>query len=62
MPFTAPMDFSGSPTVSLPCGLTDDGLPLSVQLVGRHGEEGTIMQAAYAYEQATEWHTKRPEV
>jgi len=60
--FTAPMDFSGSPTVNLPCGFTDDGLPLSVQLVGRHGEEGTIMQAAYAYEQATEWHTRQPEV
>ncbi len=62
LPFTAPMDFSGSPTVNLPCGFTDDGLPLSVQLVGRHGEEGTIMQAAHAYEQATEWHTRQPEV
>ncbi len=60
--FTAPMDFSGSPTVNLPCGFTDDDLPLSVQLVGRHGEEGTIMQAAHAYEQATEWHTRQPKV
>ena len=57
-----PMDFSGSPTVTLPCGFTDDGLPLGLQLVGRHGEEDTIMQAAHAYEQATEWHTKQPEV
>ena len=60
--FTAPMDFSGSPTVNLPCGFTDEGLPLSLQLVGRHGEEGTIMQAAHAYEQATEWHTRQPKV
>ena len=50
--FTAPMDFSGSPRVNLPCGFTDDGLPISLQLVGRHGEEGTIMQAAHAYEPA----------
>lgn len=60
--FTGPMDFSGSPTITLPCGFTDDGLPLGLQLVGRHGEEGTIMQAAHAYEQATEWHTRKPEV
>ena len=50
--FTTPMDFSGSPRVNLPCGFTDDGLPISLQLVGRHGEEGTIMQAAHAYEPA----------
>lgn len=60
--FTAPMDFSGNPTVNLPCGFTPESLPLSVQLVGRHGEEGTIMQAAHAYEQATEWHKREPTV
>lgn len=59
--FTAPMDLSGSPTVTVPCGFSEDGLPLGMQLVGRHGEEGTILQAAHAYEQATEWHTRRPE-
>ena len=59
---TAPFDFSGSPTISVPCGFNADGLPLSLQLVGRHGEEGTVIQAGQAYEQATEWHTHRPSV
>lgn len=60
--FTAPMDFSGSPTVSVPCGFSAEGLPLGVQLVGRHAEEGTLLQAAHAYEQATEWHRRRPAI
>ena len=57
---TAPFDFSGSPTISVPCGFSSDGLPLSLQLVGRHSEEGIVMQAGHAYEQATEWHTRHP--
>lgn len=57
---TAPFDLTGSPTISVPCGFTDAGLPLSLQLIGRHGEEGVVMQAGHAYEQATEWHTRRP--
>lgn len=57
---TAPFDFTGSPTISVPCGFSTEGLPISLQLVGRHGEEGVVLQAGYAYEQATEWHTRRP--
>ncbi|MGE0823050.1 MAG: amidase [Candidatus Binatia bacterium] len=57
---TAPFDLTGSPTISVPCGFSREGLPLSLQLVGRHDEEGLVMQAGYAYEQATEWHTRRP--
>lgn len=59
---TAPFDFTGSPTISLPCGFSSDGMPLSLQLVGRHDEEGVVMQAGHAYEQATEWHTHHPRV
>jgi len=59
---TAPFDLSGSPTISVPCGFSADSLPLSLQLIGRHGEEGTVMQAGYAYEQATEWHKRRPPI
>lgn len=58
--FHAPFNFSGHPTLSLPCGVHSDGLPLSLQLVGRHGEEATIIRAGHAYEQATEWHLRRP--
>jgi amidase len=60
MRFTAPFNYSGSPTVSLPCGMRSDGVPASLQLVGRHFEEATILAAAAAYEAATDWHLRRP--
>lgn len=59
---TAPFDLTGSPTISVPCGVSAEGLPLSLQLIGRHDGEGIVMQAGYAYEQATEWHKRRPQV
>jgi len=59
---TAPFDLTGSPTISVPCGFSTEGVPLSLQLVGRHDEEGLVMQAGYAYEQATEWHRRQPTV
>lgn len=58
--YTAVFDFTGSPTLSLPCGLSDQGLPLSLQLVGRHEDEQLLCQAGHAFEQATEWHTLHP--
>ena len=51
---------SGSPAISIPCGFTDEGLPVGLQISGREFEESTILRVAYAYEQATEWHTMRP--
>jgi len=57
-----PFDFSGSPTLSVPCGFTTDGLPLSVQFVGKALGEATICRIGHAYEQATAWHTRHPEV
>lgn len=57
---TAPFDLTGSPTISVPCGFSTEGLPLSLQLIGRHDEEGLVMQAGHAYEQATDWHKRRP--
>ena len=60
--FTAPFDFSGSPTLSLPCGFSQEGLPISLQLVGRDLGEGDLLRVGHAYEQATDWHTRRPPV
>ncbi len=56
--YQAPFNFSGSPTISVPMGFSTSGLPLSLQLVGRHCEEALLVQVAAAYEQATEWHTQ----
>lgn len=58
--FTAPTNFSGNPTLSIPCGFTADGLPHSLQLVGRHGDEALLCRVGHAYEEATPWHTRRP--
>ncbi len=57
---TAPTSLAGNPTISVPCGFTADGLPLSMQLIGRHFQEPLLCQAAYAYEQAVEWRRRRP--
>jgi len=60
--FTAPYNFNGAPTLSVPCGLSRDGLPLSLQFVGKHLGEPLLCRIGHAYEQATTWHTLRPPV
>ncbi len=49
-----------NPAISVPCGFTEEGLPAGLQIVGRHRDEWSVLQMAYAFEQATEWHTRRP--
>ena len=60
MRFTAPFDFSGSPTVTLPSGFDSAGMPLSMQIVGPKLGEAAIIRAAHAYQSATDWHTRQP--
>ena len=60
--FTAPYDFSGTPTLSVPCGLSSDGLPLSLQFVGKHMQEPLLCRMGHAYEQVTDWHDLHPSV
>ncbi len=60
--FTAPFDFSGSPTLSLPGGFTQDGIPLGFQLVARHVDEALLCRAGYAYQGVTDWHQRRPPI
>ena len=60
--FTAPFNFSGNPTLSIPCGFSDKDLPYSLQLVGRHGDEALLCRLGHTYEQATDWHRRRPPV
>ena len=60
--FTAPFDYNGAPTLSVPCGINSEGLPLSLQFVGKHLSEPLLCQVGHAYEEATEWHNKHPNV
>lgn len=58
--FTAPFNFSGSPTITLPAGIDANGLPIAMQLVGRHFAEALLCRAGHAFQQATDWHARRP--
>ena len=60
--FTVPFDFNGAPTISLPCGLNNEGLPLSLQFVGKHLSEPLLCRLGHAYEQSTGWHNLHPPV
>jgi aspartyl-tRNA(Asn)/glutamyl-tRNA(Gln) amidotransferase subunit A len=50
------------PAISVPCGFTSSNLPVGMQLGGRPFDEETLLRVAYAYEQATPWHTRRPPI
>jgi amidase len=58
--FTSPINATGTPTVTLPVGFTDDGRPVAMQLCGAPGSEALLLKVAHAYQQATDWHTRRP--
>jgi amidase len=61
-PWTAPFNVTGQPAVSIPAGLAEDGLPLSVQLVGRLGAEDTLYSLAGQIEAARPWAARRPPI
>jgi aspartyl-tRNA(Asn)/glutamyl-tRNA(Gln) amidotransferase subunit A len=56
----AAFDVFGLPTISVPCGFTASGLPIGLQISGAPWAESTVLTLAHAYEQATEWHRRRP--
>jgi aspartyl-tRNA(Asn)/glutamyl-tRNA(Gln) amidotransferase subunit A len=57
---TTPFNVYGLPTISIPCGFTSSGLPIGMQISGPRFGEGNVLALAHAYEQATDWHTRRP--
>ncbi|HEY1759742.1 MAG TPA: amidase [Bryobacteraceae bacterium] len=57
---TAPFDVFGLPTISVPCGFSKEGLPIGLQISGAPFAEMTVLALAHAYEQATDWHKRRP--
>lgn len=56
---TIPVNLAGLPGLSLPCGFAD-GLPIGLQIVGNALQESKVLRVAYAYEQSTDWHKRRP--
>jgi aspartyl-tRNA(Asn)/glutamyl-tRNA(Gln) amidotransferase subunit A len=59
---TIPVNLAGLPGLSLPCGFDAQGLPIGLQIIGNILREDQVLQVAYAYEQATTWHTQVPKV
>ena len=57
---TSPFNVYGWPAISIPCGFTKEGLPIGLQIIGPNGGESAVFQLAHAYEQATDWHKRRP--
>ena len=60
--FTMPMDLSGVPAICLPCGFAAEGVPYSIQFTGRRLSEAMLCRIAHAFEQATSWHDRHPDV
>jgi aspartyl-tRNA(Asn)/glutamyl-tRNA(Gln) amidotransferase subunit A len=58
--FTLSANMAGIPGLSVPCGFTADGRPIGLQLLGRHFDEGTLLRLAYNFEQATDFHRRKP--
>lgn len=58
--FTNPTNLAGLPGISLPCGYTNNGLPIGLQFIGKPFDEQTVLNTAYAYESSTDWSAKRP--
>ncbi|MBI5950893.1 MAG: Asp-tRNA(Asn)/Glu-tRNA(Gln) amidotransferase subunit GatA [Chloroflexi bacterium] len=54
--FTAPFNLTGLPALSVPCGFTNDGLPIGLQIVSRAWNEAGVLHTGYAFQEATDWH------
>jgi aspartyl-tRNA(Asn)/glutamyl-tRNA(Gln) amidotransferase subunit A len=60
--FTMPMSLASTPCCIVPCGFSDDGMPTALQIAAKPYDEATALQVGFAYEQSTDWHTKRPSI
>lgn len=60
--FTAPFDMSGNPTITLPAGFNDKGIPIAIQLVARQFDEATLVRAGRGFQRHTDWHRRHPKL
>jgi aspartyl-tRNA(Asn)/glutamyl-tRNA(Gln) amidotransferase subunit A len=60
--YTISVNLGGLPALSLPCGFDQDGMPIGMQIIGKHFDEATILRVGHAYEQATEWSKRKPDL
>ncbi len=60
--YTISINLAGLPAISLPCGFDGEGMPIGLQIIGKHFDEATILRVANTYERATEWHKKKPRI
>ena len=60
--YTISANLAGVPALSLPCGFDQDGMPIGMQIIGKRFDESTILRLAHHYEQATEWHKRKPKI
>jgi aspartyl-tRNA(Asn)/glutamyl-tRNA(Gln) amidotransferase subunit A len=60
--FTISVNLAGLPGMSLPCGFDNDGMPIGLQIIGKHFDEAMMLRVAHGYESATEWHKKKPKL
>ncbi len=58
--FTLPASLAGLPGMSVPCGFGEHGLPVGLQLIGNYWQEAGLLHTAHAFQQATDWHQRRP--
>jgi aspartyl-tRNA(Asn)/glutamyl-tRNA(Gln) amidotransferase subunit A len=58
--YTIPANLAGIPGISIPCGFSKEGLPIGMQILGKHFEEKKLLQIAYAFERETDFHVKKP--
>ena len=58
--FTISVNLAGVPAISVPCGFTSNNLPVGLQFIGNHFDEESILKIAYAYEQSSDWHRRKP--
>jgi aspartyl-tRNA(Asn)/glutamyl-tRNA(Gln) amidotransferase subunit A len=60
--FTISANLAGIPALSVPCGFSASGLPIGLQLMGKHFDEEMILRVGHHFEQATEFHKRRPAI